>query len=31
MAVFTIPDNLSEKQRVKLLLFKKDLQQAYVF
>ena len=33
MAVFTIQENLSEKQRVKLLLFKKDdpVQQSYVF
>lgn len=33
MAVFTIQDDLSETQRVRLLLFKKDdpVQQAYVF
>lgn len=33
MARFTIQEGLSEKERVKILLFKKDdpLQQAYVF
>lgn len=33
MAVFTIADNLSEQDRIKILLFKQDdpLQQAYVF
>lgn len=33
MAIFTIQDGLSEKQRAKILLFKKDdpLQQSYVF
>ncbi len=33
MQVFTIQENLSEKQRIKILLFKKDdpVQQGYVF